>query len=50
MALYLESDHCLRWIMAYAAIHKAGAVMVPVNTRLSAAEMVAILRHAERAR
>ena len=42
-----DSDYCLRWIVAYAAIHKAGAVMVPANTRLSTAEMVTILGHAE---
>ncbi|HEY1740430.1 MAG TPA: class I adenylate-forming enzyme family protein [Acidimicrobiia bacterium] len=47
VALYLESDRCLEWITAYAGIHKAGAVMVPVNTRLSSAEVTTILRHAE---
>src|SRR4051795_10728174 len=47
VALYLESDRCLEWITAYAGIHKAGAVMVPVNTRLSAVEVTTILRHAE---
>ncbi len=47
VALYLDGDRCLEWITAYAGIHKAGAVMVPVNTRLSAAEVVTILRHAE---
>ena len=31
----MHSDYCLRWIVAYAAVHKAGAVMVPANTRLS---------------
>ena len=31
-----EHAHPLRWIVAYAAIHKAGAVAVPTNTRLSA--------------
>src|SRR6185312_7578626 len=35
VALYMDSDHCLQWIVAYAGIHKAGAVVVPVNTRLS---------------
>jgi acyl-CoA synthetase (AMP-forming)/AMP-acid ligase II len=47
VALYMDSDHCLQWIVAYAAIHKAGAVMVPVNTRLSIDEVLTILRHAE---
>ncbi len=47
VALYLESAHCLEWICAYSAIHKAGGVMVPVNTRLSTEEIITILRHAE---
>src|SRR5262245_53308513 len=47
VAIYLPNDYCLRWIVAYAAVHKAGAVMVPANTRLSAPELVAILGHAE---
>jgi acyl-CoA synthetase (AMP-forming)/AMP-acid ligase II len=47
VALYMDSDHCLQWIAAYAGIHKAGAVMVPVNTRLSLDEVLTILRHAE---
>ncbi len=47
VALYMDSDRCLQWIVAYAAIHKAGAVMVPVNTRLSIDEVLTILRHAE---
>jgi len=47
VALYMDSDHCLQWITAYAGIHKAGGVMVPVNTRLSLDEVLTILRHAE---
>jgi acyl-CoA synthetase (AMP-forming)/AMP-acid ligase II len=47
VALYMDSDHCLRWITAYAGIHKAGAVMVPVNTRLAVDEVLTILTHAE---
>jgi acyl-CoA synthetase (AMP-forming)/AMP-acid ligase II len=47
VALYMDSDHCLQWITTYAAIHKAGAVMVPVNTRLSVDEVTTILAHAE---
>ncbi len=47
VALYVHSDHCLEWISAYAGIHKAGGVMVPVNTRLSLDEVLTILRHAE---
>src|SRR5438132_14397898 len=47
VALYMDSDHCLAWIVAYAGIHKAGAVVVPVNTRLSLDEALTILRHAD---
>jgi acyl-CoA synthetase (AMP-forming)/AMP-acid ligase II len=47
VALYIDSDASLEWITAYAAIHKAGAVMVPVNTRLSTDEVCTILAHAE---
>ncbi len=47
VALYLDGDAVLGWITAYAAIHKAGAVAVPTNTRLSAEELAAVLGHAE---
>ncbi len=47
VSIYLPSDHALRWIVAYAAVHKAGAVVVPTNTRLSIPEVVSILGHAE---
>lgn len=47
VAVYMDSDHCLTWICAYAAVHKAGAVAVPVNTRLSPEEVRTILAHAE---
>jgi acyl-CoA synthetase (AMP-forming)/AMP-acid ligase II len=43
----MPSDYCLNWIVAYAGIHKAGAVCVPTNTRLSERELGAILGHAE---
>ena len=35
------------WLIAYAAVHRAGAVAVPVNTRLAGPELRAILAHAE---
>jgi acyl-CoA synthetase (AMP-forming)/AMP-acid ligase II len=47
VAIFLESSHPLRWVVAYSAIHKAGAVAVPTNTRLSARELAAVLGHAE---
>jgi acyl-CoA synthetase (AMP-forming)/AMP-acid ligase II len=46
VSIYLPNDECLRWIVAYAAVHKAGAVAVPTNTRLSVRELIAILGHA----
>ena len=47
ISIYLPSDESLRWIVAYAAVHKAGGVAVPTNTRLSIPELVTILGHAE---
>jgi acyl-CoA synthetase (AMP-forming)/AMP-acid ligase II len=47
VSIYLPSEECLRWIVAYAAVHKAGAVAVPTNTRLSVRELIAILGHGE---
>jgi len=47
VAIYVAQDEPLRWIVAYAAVHKAGAVAVPTNTRLSPAELEVILAHAE---
>jgi acyl-CoA synthetase (AMP-forming)/AMP-acid ligase II len=47
VSIYLQSEEALRWIVAYAAVHKAGAVAVPTNTRLSPRELVAILGHCE---
>jgi acyl-CoA synthetase (AMP-forming)/AMP-acid ligase II len=47
VSVYLPSDEALRWIVAYAAVHKAGAIAVPTNTRLSVPELVTILGHAE---
>jgi len=47
VSIYLSGDEALRWIVAYAAVHKAGAVVVPTNTRLSIPEVTTILGHAE---
>jgi acyl-CoA synthetase (AMP-forming)/AMP-acid ligase II len=46
VSVYLPSNEVLHWIVAYAAIHKAGAVAVPTNVRLSEPELAAILGHA----
>jgi acyl-CoA synthetase (AMP-forming)/AMP-acid ligase II len=47
ISIYLPSDEVLRWIVAYAAVHKAGAVVVPTNTRQTVPELATILGHAE---
>ena len=47
VSIYLPSEECLRFLVTYAAVHKAGAVAVPTNTRLSVRELIAILGHAE---
>ena len=47
VGLHIDSSHLHRWIVAYCAIHKAGAVAVPTNTRLSARELGTIWNHAE---
>ena len=47
VALLLESTWACRWMVAYAAIHIAGAVAVPVNTRLTGREVTTVLAHAE---
>ncbi|HXA34481.1 MAG TPA: class I adenylate-forming enzyme family protein, partial [Acidimicrobiales bacterium] len=47
VAIYLEADQILDWIVAYSAVHKLGAVAVPTNNRLSAPEVRAIFEHAE---
>ena len=47
VSVFLPSERALDWIVAYAAVHKAGAVAVPTNTRLSVPELVTILGHAE---
>jgi acyl-CoA synthetase (AMP-forming)/AMP-acid ligase II len=46
-SIYLPAEEVLRWIVAYAAVHKAGAVAVPTNTRLSPRELAVILGHCE---
>ena len=46
VALHLSTDNALRWIVAYAAIHRAGGVAVPLNPRLAPAEVGHMLGHA----
>ncbi len=47
VALVLTPADGLRFVVAYAATHKAGGVAVPVNVRQSPAEIGGILRHGE---
>ena len=47
VVLHLDNEYVVRWLVAYAAIHKAGAVAVPTNVRLTGPELGAIVDHAE---
>lgn len=46
VALRLAATNALRWVVAYAAIHKAGAVAVPLDPRLAPAEVAGMLDRA----
>ncbi|MDQ6839479.1 MAG: acyl--CoA ligase [Actinomycetota bacterium] len=46
VGLYLPGTAATAWVAAYVAIHRAGAVAVPVNTRSVPAEAAGILAHA----
>jgi len=47
VAIYAAAEDAVRWVVAYAGVHKAGAVAVPLNTRLTPTELEALLGHAE---
>jgi acyl-CoA synthetase (AMP-forming)/AMP-acid ligase II len=47
VALVLRPQDALTFVVAYAAVHKAGGVAVPVNIRLSPAQLRAVLEHCE---
>jgi acyl-CoA synthetase (AMP-forming)/AMP-acid ligase II len=47
IAIYIAADDAVRWVVSYAGVHKAGAVAVPLNTRLTPSELEALLAHAE---
>src|SRR5581483_1947380 len=47
VALLLSPVDGLRFVVAYAATHKAGAVAVPVNVRMTPGEVAGVLRHCE---
>jgi acyl-CoA synthetase (AMP-forming)/AMP-acid ligase II len=47
VAIDLEAEQILDFIVAYSAVHKIGAVSVPMNNRMSPPEVRSILEHAE---
>ncbi|MGD0882306.1 MAG: AMP-binding protein [Acidimicrobiales bacterium] len=47
VAILMEADDVLHWIVTYSAVHKLGGVAVPLNNRLSPPEVHGILDHAE---
>ncbi len=47
VALYLRAEEALRFMVGYAAVHKAGAVAILTSTRLPDAELERLLEHAE---
>jgi acyl-CoA synthetase (AMP-forming)/AMP-acid ligase II len=47
VALAITPDEPLEWLVSYMAIHRAGGVAVPLNTRLSRLELRRILQLAE---
>ncbi len=49
VGLLIGGDEPLEWLVSYMAIHKAGAVAVPLLARLGPTELIRILRHAEAA-
>lgn len=45
VALHLSPENALRWLAAYAAVHRAGGVAVPLNPRLAPDEVRRMLLH-----
>jgi long-chain acyl-CoA synthetase len=45
VALHVSMENALRWLVSYAAIHRAGGVAVPLNARLGEAEVSHMLKH-----
>ena len=45
VGIHLEPANALRWIVAYAAIHRAGGVAVPLNPQLARPEVERMLAH-----
>jgi acyl-CoA synthetase (AMP-forming)/AMP-acid ligase II len=47
VAVQLDGTNGLRWVTTYAAAHKAGAAIVPLDARLSANEIGRMVAHAK---
>ena len=45
VAIHLEPTHALTWVVTYAAVHRAGAVAVPMNPQLTRPELERMLTH-----
>jgi acyl-CoA synthetase (AMP-forming)/AMP-acid ligase II len=45
VAIHLEPTNALHWVVAYAAVHRAGAVAVPMNPQLTTPELERMLTH-----
>jgi acyl-CoA synthetase (AMP-forming)/AMP-acid ligase II len=45
VAIHLEPANALRWIVSYAAVHRAGAVAVPFNPQLTGPEVARMVAH-----
>jgi acyl-CoA synthetase (AMP-forming)/AMP-acid ligase II len=46
VAIWLGGPNALRWVTAYAAVHRAGGAVVPLDPRLAPAEVARMLDHA----
>jgi acyl-CoA synthetase (AMP-forming)/AMP-acid ligase II len=46
VAIWLSGPNALRWVIAYAAVHRAGGAVVPLDPRLAPAEVAGMLAHA----
>ncbi|MGH9030372.1 MAG: class I adenylate-forming enzyme family protein, partial [Acidimicrobiales bacterium] len=47
VSIYVSPEEALRFMVGYSAVHKAGGVAVPTNTRLAGSELERLLTHAD---
>jgi acyl-CoA synthetase (AMP-forming)/AMP-acid ligase II len=45
VGIHLRPELALRWLVSYSAVHRAGAVAVPMNPRLAPAEVGHVIAH-----